>query len=119
MLAIVKLSYLLVYSNKSLARVMLEGELFYFINVKKIHAMLMWGLIWYELVDLTGSKSTRLIDKNVVWLKQFKMTFSKKVRQQYIELRVNLSNSWFRTKDDDNSIERKSKQIINLDFQPI
>jgi hypothetical protein len=31
--------------------------------------MLMLGLIWYELVDLTGSKSTRLIDKNVVWLK--------------------------------------------------
>jgi hypothetical protein len=41
------------------------------------------------------------------------------MRQQYIELRINLSNSQLRTKDDDNSIEKISKQIMNLDFQPI
>jgi hypothetical protein len=31
------------------------------------------------------------------------------MRQQYIELKVNLSNPRLKTKDDDNSIEKKSK----------
>jgi hypothetical protein len=53
MLAIVKLSYLLVYSNRSLARVMLKGELFYFINVKKYPCNVNVGvdLIWTSWLD--------------------------------------------------------------------